>query len=234
MSTSHLQVDALLGDHVTSVAPASTDVGTKFEKVLVCDTNVSEHIIKDRRERGIDHHDEVWEGVYVMSPSADDEHQRIVHRIELAFGMVLTLSERAEVRPGVNVSDRDVNWDHNFPVPDVAVYLKGTAAKCFGTYWKGGPDFAVEVVSKNDLTRDKLDFYAQVGMRELLIVDPDPWQLELLRLADGKLDSVGTSIVESSETLASNVIPFTFKLETGDPRPAVVVGHTESEQSWQV
>ena len=227
-----------MGAVAVPVAPAAPSqeekVGTDFETVVILDAELSAQLIKERQERGIDQHDEVWEGVYMMSPYADDEHQGLIHRFELAFGLVLTFSGRAEVRPGVNVSDREEDWDHNFRVPDVAIYLKDTGAKCFGPFWKGGPDFGVEIVSKNDKTRDKLEFYAKVGVRELLIVDRFPWQLELFRLHDGKLVSFGVANADDKSTLASNVIPFTFRLEPGDPRPAIVVGHTESEQTWRV
>ncbi len=218
----------------TADLPTTHIDATACTATLVLDPALSEQLIKERQERGIDQHDEVWEGVYMMSPLADDEHQGIIHRLELAFGMILTLSGRAEVRPGVNVADRDENWSYNFRIPDVAVYLAGTQATCRGTFWKGGPNFAVEVVSKNDMTRDKVDFYANVGVRELLIVDRDPWQVELLRLADGKLPSVGTSNIEKPDLLASEVIPFNFQIEAGEKRPAIVVGHTESEQTWRI
>lgn len=207
---------------------------TGYLATVVVDEFVSADLIRQRQEQGIDHHDEVWEGVYMMSPIGDDEHQRIIHRFELALGMVLTWSGRAEIRPGINLSDRIENWTNNFRVPDIAVYLSSTRAECFGPFWNGGPDFAVEVVSKKDRTREKFDFYAKVGTRELLIVDRDPWQLELFRLVDGKLISIATSTIGNGQTLASDVIPFTFKLEAGETRPQIQVGHTESDQSWQV
>ena len=37
------------------------------------------HLIRERRESGGDRYDEVWDGVYVMSPLADNEHQQLAH-----------------------------------------------------------------------------------------------------------------------------------------------------------
>ena len=34
-------------------------------------------LLRDRRECGGDRYDEVWDGVYVMSPLADNEHQQL-------------------------------------------------------------------------------------------------------------------------------------------------------------
>jgi len=50
----------------------------------------------------------------------------------------------------------------------------------------GGPDFAVEILNPGDRTPEKLPFYASVNVRELLVVDRDPWSLELFRLCDGQ------------------------------------------------
>ena len=47
------------------------------------------------------------------------------------------------------------------------------------------------IVSRDDHSREKISFYEKVGVRELLIIDRDPWQLELFRLASGRLESAG-------------------------------------------
>ncbi len=201
--------------------------------MMVLDSGVTDRLIKERQERGIDQYDEVWEGVYMMSPLVNDEHQEIVGGFVTIFGISLGLPGLAKVRPGVNVSDREEDWKHNYRIPDIAVYLQDTIAQCFDAFWRGGPDFGVEVVSKNDKTRDKLDFYEKVGTQELLIVDRDPWQLELLRLTDGKFATVGAATTKNGQTLASRVIPFTFRLETGEARPVIVVEQTSGE-TWRV
>ena len=38
-----------------------------------------------------------------------------------------------------------------------------TRAKNCRTHWLGGPDFAVEIVSEDDRTRDKIPFYSESG-----------------------------------------------------------------------
>ena len=44
--------------------------------LLVSDPELKERLLAERRASGGDRYDEVWDGVYVMSPLADDEHQR--------------------------------------------------------------------------------------------------------------------------------------------------------------
>jgi hypothetical protein len=45
---------------------------------LINDPPLEQQLIADRQARGIDHHDEVWDGVYVMAPIANNEHQAVV------------------------------------------------------------------------------------------------------------------------------------------------------------
>jgi hypothetical protein len=142
------------------------------------------------------------------------------------------------VHPGANVSDREEDWTFNYRVPDVAVYLAGTTARDCGTHWLGGPDFAVEVASPGDETRDKLPFYGKVGVRELLLIDRDPWALELHRLRDDALIVAGTSRVASGGVLASGVLPLSFRLVGGEGggsgRPRIEVAHVDGAQRWLV
>lgn len=42
---------------------------------LVADPQISEKLIAERKALGLDRFDEVWEGVYVMPPMANNEHQ---------------------------------------------------------------------------------------------------------------------------------------------------------------
>jgi len=90
--------------------------------------------------------------------------------------------------------------------------------------WLGGPDFAVEIVSPDDASRDKLDFYARVGVRELLVIDRDASALELYRLQGRRMISVGRSIAgDTTTTLQSEVIPLSFRLIEGGARPLIEV-----------
>lgn len=201
---------------------------------MINDPVFEEELRADRAARGADHYDEVWEGVYFMSPLANDEHQMIVNAFAYIFQDVFGWPPQADVRPGINVSDRIDDWTQNYRVPDVAVFLKETSAVNHDTFWFGGPDFAVEIVSPGDQARKKLKFYGNVGTRELLIVDRNPWQLELFRLNGDKLVSAGVSTEGGEGVLAATVLPFTFRLISGDERPQIDVRHSASEKSWVI
>jgi Uma2 family endonuclease len=200
--------------------------------VLVNDPRVAEAVLAKRRGSGLDRFDEMWDGVYVVAPIANNEHQHISTRLSAAL-MFVEDSGLGRVFCGANVSDLDADWTKNYRVPDVLVFLNGNPAEDRHTHWFGGPDFAVEIVSPQDRSRDKLDFYARVGVRELLIVDRDPWQLELFRLSNGHLQSVGISTLANSQPLESHVVPLTLRLAPGDKRPAIAVTSRDGH-SWTI
>ncbi|MDB5319635.1 MAG: hypothetical protein JWN40_1266 [Phycisphaerales bacterium] len=202
--------------------------------VLIRNPEIEEEILSERRAKGLDRWDEVWEGVYVMPPYPNDEHQAIQTRMVAILQTSMGWDGTAEVRAGVNVSDQLDDWRTNYRCPDVAVFLKETKALNRGTYWFGGPEFVVEIVSLDDSSRDKLGFYAKVGVGELLIVDRAPWQLELYRLEGNHLMQAGLSSADASETLRSKVVPLSFRMIAGGARSMIEVTHHDGIQRWVV
>jgi Uma2 family endonuclease len=176
---------------------------------------------------------ECWEGVTVVSPIPNDDHQELVGLISSGFVYALHLAGIGKVRPGVNVSDRSEDWLYNYRCPDVVVYLPENPAINHGSFWEGGPDFLVEIMSPGEDPEAKLEFYDSVGVREVLVVDRYPWALELFRPKRGKLASVGRSELPESKVLKSRVLPFTFQLKPGKPRPTVEMIHTPTGQVWK-
>ncbi len=203
---------------------------------MILDPNLAERLKAERALSGADRFDEVWEGTYVMSPLANNEHQLLVSKLTSVLELVIGSAKLGEVYAGVNVSDRTENWEHNFRCPDVAVFLSSTTAVDCGTFWHGGPNLAIEVVSPGDQTRQKLDFYASVNTGELLIIDREPWQLELYRLAGKSLELVGTSNLNSAFTLTCEATGVTFELqfEPNKDRPKLIVRHPESNRVWTI
>jgi Uma2 family endonuclease len=201
--------------------------------ILITDPSIASRLRAERDVSDASRHDEVWEGIYIISPSPNIEHQLLASELWLVFRLVMGAGSLACI--GVNVSDREEGWSHNYREPDVAVVLAGndTARDC-GTHWCGGPDFVVEILSPNDLAREKLPFYAEIGVRELLIIDRDPWALELYRLDAGQLAPAGRSSLDRPDTLTSGVLPLVFRLVPGDKRPQVELTRTGGAERWLV
>jgi Uma2 family endonuclease len=201
---------------------------------LVRDPVLADRMKRERIVSGADRYDEVWEGVYVMPALPTNEHQQLVSRFASILQDVVGWSNAGDVFAGINISDRDKDWTFNYRVPDVAVFLKGCPAKNCGTHWMGEADLLIEVCSPEDESRAKIPFYGKIGVRELLIVDRDPWVLELYQLQAGKLKEVGTSTLSTPSVLCSCVVPLTFRLVAGATRPQIEVVHTEGTQRWLV
>ncbi len=204
------------------------------EAVAVTDPEAIRRLKADREATGLDRRDEMWDGIYVMSPSPNFEHQTISDQLWLVFWSVLDLAGGGVVIHDFNVSDRIEGWTENYRIPDIAVYLiTNTSVNC-GTHMCGGPDLAVEILSEGDLARKKLDFYAKIGTRELLLLDRHPWALELYRLAEGRLDLIGKSTPDNPDVLNSQVLPLSFRLVPGEGRPTIELARIDGGQSWRI
>lgn len=202
---------------------------------LVTDQELERDLRRRRRKAGTDRWDEVWDGVYVMAAMPNNEHQAIANKLLFAFESVLGQPGRGLVFPGVNISDRPERWKRNYRCPDVAVFLPGNTAVDRATHWFGGPDFAVEVVSPGEDPHGKLGFYAKVHTRELLVIDRDPWRLELFRLTDQELKLAAVSVLAGNAPgamIVSEVVPFRWRVLPGSERPRVEVTCTETGQVW--
>lgn len=203
--------------------------------VYLTDPDLEEQLKAEREVSGGDRYDEVWDRVTFMPPLANIEHQALGTDLAIVYHLAVGEAVRGRVfAGGVNISDREDNWKHNYRCPDVSIFLPENPARDCGTHWWGGPDFATEIVSRWHRTREKLPFYASIRVRELLVVDRDPWALELHRLEQGQLLSVGKTDLNHPSILISTVLPLTFGLLPGIPRPRIEVRHQDGVRRWEV
>jgi hypothetical protein len=112
---------------------------------MIRDVELEQRLQAERAACGADRYDEIWEGVYVMAPMPNDEHQMLVNALASILQEVVGWPGLGHVRPGVNVSDRVDDWRQNYRVPDVAVFLNDTQAVNHNAFWFGGPDLANNV-----------------------------------------------------------------------------------------
>jgi len=179
------------------------------------DESISGPLIAKRKADGLDRYDEVWNGVYVMAPLADNEQQDLVMSLSMAIATVWDLRGKGKTQPGANVSDNDEDWRANYRIPDVLCFSKQCKAINRQSHWLGGPEFAIEITSPGDRTLEKLDFYAGVGTHELLIIDRDPWCLTLYRVDSDKHTMLPAYVSDANEPnwLESQVVPVRFQFD---------------------
>jgi hypothetical protein len=202
-------------------------------EVRILDPGLIDAFIRDRQERGVDGHDESWEGVYTVPALANNEPQDIVGLLTGILFNAITLEERGRVQPGANVSDRREGWEHRCRVPDVVVVLKdGKAVDC-GTHWMGGPDFLAEVQSPHDETDEKIPFYSELQVREFLVIHRDTRELRLYRHDGKELAPVGLTDFQGGKWLFSEVVPLAFRRKGGKKNPRTEVRRTDGQTgSW--
>jgi Uma2 family endonuclease len=141
-------------------------------------------LLERRRRAGADRLDEVWEGVHHMVPAPSGEHADIAQQLAVlldaparAAGLVPTMHEF-----NLGESERD------FRVPDGGLHRHRPRGA-----WQASAALVVEIVSPDDETQEKLPFYAEHSVDEILIVDPTDRTVTWLSLRDGRYQPVSQS-----------------------------------------
>jgi Uma2 family endonuclease len=200
--------------------------------VLVLSPYWAEKVLADREGSPDRRYDEAWDGVTVIMPEPDNEHFDLSTFFVWVFRSLFDPVNGHRVGGPANVSDREVGWKENYRVPDCSLFLSGNPARDLRTHWVGGPDLVLEIVSPDDRSRDKLEFYGEIGSKEVLILDRDPWQLELYQLRGGRMRLKAKVTPGDGAKLTSDVVPLSFQLVGGLPRPKVKIVHSETGQEW--
>ena len=143
-----------------------------------------EALLARRRHAGADRLDEVWQGVLHMVPGPSFEHARVSQQLAEvlgpladAAGLLATMSEF-----NLGQSERD------FRVPDGGLHRPGAAG-----VWLSTAAVVVEIISPDDESWQKLPFYAEHHVDEVLLVDPAERTVTWLALRDGAYEPVQRS-----------------------------------------
>ncbi len=135
-------------------------------------------LIEHRRRLGLDHYDEVWEGVLHMNPPPTGEHQYVLQQLA---ELLSPLARRAGLVPVVNEFGLGREGKDNYRVPDGGLHR--TLPR--GVFQRTAA-LVIEIVSPGDESWDKLPFYAIHDVDEVLIVDPQARSVSWLGLVEGE------------------------------------------------
>jgi len=143
-----------------------------------------EALLERRRQAGADRLDEVWQGVRHMVPAPSLEHARVASQLAVlldgpvrAAGLLLAMHE-------FNLGESE----HDFRVPDGGLHRPGAAG-----VWLSTAAMVAEILSAGDESRQKLPFYAEHHVDEILLVDPAERAVTWLALRDGQYEAVSQS-----------------------------------------
>jgi Uma2 family endonuclease len=163
-----------------------------------------EELIEERRRKGLDRWDEMWEGVLHMVPPPTDWHQLFtsdliftIKQVAKPLGLLVS-HDTGLYRPGTQ---------KDYRVPDVLVNRPEHRT----TGRSEAAELVIEVLSPDDESRDKLPFYASLGVKEALLIDPNTRVVEAFTLQGGKLQPVKLT----DRSFVSGVLGMTFKTLDG-------------------
>lgn len=126
---------------------------------------------------------ELSEKQLIMPPHPTDTHQRIVARLFVLLNSFVEARQLGVAR----FSALPVRlWPGKIREPDILFLLREHADRIHEQYW-GVPDLAVEVVSPNTRKTDREDKfleYAQAGIQEYWLVDPEAEAIEVHALRE--------------------------------------------------
>ncbi len=156
-----------------------------------------EDLLERRRRMGADRRDEVWAGVYHMVPGPSGAHSLTVQQV----AVLLDAPARAA---GLHVSVTfNMGAEDDFRIPDLGVHRGSPRG-----IWIPTAAIAVEILSPGDETWEKLPFYAEHDVDELVIVDLQPHTVTWLALREGEYLPV-----DRSETLAMSASELAARIE---------------------
>lgn len=156
------------------VEPARGTVGqvetvelSYFDRTIV---GPPDHIIAERDRLGLDTRDEVWDGVYHMAPQPMPKHQLLVIRlaaswIPLAQEAGLIVCHELSLFPPTGPTRSQ------YRVPDIVVFDE--AVLDIGAGVVGAARLVVEVRSPGDESYEKLPYFDEIGVGEVLIIERD-------------------------------------------------------------
>jgi Uma2 family endonuclease len=177
-----------------------------------------------RRRTGADQWDEMWEGVLHMSPSPNRDHQGIEGWLESWLRRHWAEPNGCRVYHQINVAEPGT-WPDNYRIPDLVLLTPARFHIDRNEYFDGGPDAVVEIQSPDDETYDKLEFYAKVGVLEVIVIDRDSKRPELLQLVDGEYRACAA---DNNAWVQSQVAGFELRATENEELEVRMIGRNET------
>lgn len=166
---------------------------------------VPERFLEERRLAGDDRWDEMWEGVLHMVPPPSDRHQALGTYLVAAL---VPVAQRLGLE--VRYESGFYRADDDYRQPDL-LFAKVEHFTHRGL--EGPAELVVEILSPGDESYGKLDFYASMSVREVLLIDPFTREFELMRLGDG--DTYERVAIDQTGEVRCDTLEITLSVVNG-------------------
>ncbi len=133
-----------------------------------------DEVLERRRRSGLDRRDEVWKGDLHMVPAPGYKHFRLDQQLAELIG------PPAKAAGLVSGGEFNLGDPDDFRVPDRGLHRAEDRSD-----WQHTAALVVEIVSPGDESWEKLPFYAEHDVDEVLIVDPEKRSVDWLGLSEG-------------------------------------------------
>lgn len=161
--------------------------------------DADEAVLEDRRRRGADTRDELWEGVLHMVPPASYRHNRI--QLRLAALLLPIATDR-----GLDITIESGHFEpgrpDNYRVPDVMIaHLDHVSDRGV----EGVAPAVIEVRSPGDESLQKVPYYLRHGVGEVVVIDRDTLEVQVFRLTDGEPARASDTVIRCLEVRLERV-----------------------------
>ncbi len=150
---------------------------------------------------------EILAGEHVMTPAPNLEHQAIVANLLHAW---MSYGERRAVGSFWSAPVDVILSRSNVIQPDLCFVANGGAATLTRRGIEGPPDIVVEVLSPATSQRDavtKRHLYAQYGVGEYWIIDPEARSLRILQWSEAGYRLDDEQLLGAGDTVRSRSLP---------------------------
>jgi Uma2 family endonuclease len=159
--------------------------------------SVPEWFLEDRRAKGLDGRDEVWDGVLHMVPPGTFTHHHMAFELAVALRPIAAARDLVANGDGLGLFAPRGDIE-NYRVPDISL----VRAEHISERGLESAELVIEVRSPNDESYKKLPFYARVGVKEVWIVEPKTRTVEIFTIVDGAFALLPAALVQRSPLLS--------------------------------
>jgi len=172
---------------------------------IVAHGGVLDDWLQRRRALGLNKRDEMWNGIYHVTPHAHASHGRLAARL------IIGLDCAASAAGLIALTEFNLGVDGDFRVPDLG-FIPVTEEDQLGLYVPSA-SVVVEILSPDDASYAKVPFYLAHGVHEVWLLDPTRQRLSIHTPAPADVPSAEDGVlVQRSAVLGVNITEVTAQL----------------------